>query len=320
VRLAVSIDAGRPVEEPRLVARRYAGERPEGPSVELTSPAAERTTPSDSVEVAGRTTGSRAYVDVGGRTHVLALDADGHFSEQVPLALGRNAVTLAALGPDGGTALAQRTVTSTNLGTPIGAVSDPAGDDRGPGNDGHPTETPFVPGAFDLTRLGVYQADDTVNLAVAIDGALTNPWGGDQISAQRFDVYVRPGGATSSGEVPARPGTDAEIAAPYSFVVTADGFSGSAIRSADGTVVGPAELTALPDQHLLVISVPAGAFAGLNLGSSRYVVTSTAHDVPADPEVLEVLDVFVPVGSDQAEVLDGDSGNPVKLPYVDLTD
>ena len=247
-------------------------------------------------------------------------------------------------------------------------MSDPAGDDDGPGGYVYPADAAFVPGAFDLTRLGVYQAEDTVNLALTIDGALTNPWGGDQISVQRFDVYVRPGGATSSGEVPARPGTNAAVAAPYSFVVTADGFTGSAIRSADGTVVAPAELTAIPDQQLLVVSVPAGAFAGLNLGSSRYVVTSMSHadeggegvggirpvydldhwqssvgtdhsfvhdfrfgggagestgdtaEKDTDTSDPNVLDVFVPVGSEQSEVLDWTSGSPVDLPYVDLTD
>src|SRR3712207_4953327 len=67
VRLAVSMDAGRPVERPGLVRRRYAGERPTGPVVELTSPTADQSTPADSVEVAGTTGGTAAYVNVGGR-------------------------------------------------------------------------------------------------------------------------------------------------------------------------------------------------------------------------------------------------------------
>ncbi len=277
VRLALSIDAGRPVEQPRVVARRYAGERPAGPAVELTSPTADHTTAADSVEVAGTTDGTAAYVNVGGRTLPLVLDEDGRFSRSVPLRLGRGTVTVAVVGADGGTTLVQRTVTSTDLGTPVGSLDDPAGDDHGPGSYVYPADEAFVPGAFDLTRLGVYEADDAVNLAVTIDGELTNPWGGDQIAVQRFDVYVRPGGATSSGPVPARTGTNAAIAAPYSFVVTADGFSGSAIRDADGNVVAEATLTAIPALHQLVISVPTGAFDGLNLESARYVVTSMSH-------------------------------------------
>ena len=328
VRLAVSIDAGEPVERPGVVARRYAGERPDGPALALPSPADGLTTAADSVEVAGTTDAHAAYVHVGGRTVRLTLDADGEFSRQVPLRLGRNPITVAVLGADGGTTLVQRTVTSTDLGTPLGSLEDPAGDDQGPGTYVDPANDAFVPGAFDLTELGVYEADDTVNLAVTIDGELTNPWGGDEIAVQRFDVYLRPGGATSSGAVPARTGTNAEIASPYSFVVTADGFSGSQVRDADGRVVAEATLTVIPDLQQVVVSVPTSAFAGINLASARYVVTAMSHageyagdtatkdtDTP-DPNV---LDVFVPVGVDQAEVLDRTSGSAVDLPWVDLT-
>src|SRR3712207_5317331 len=73
VRLALSIDAGRPVERPVVVSRRYAGERPAGPRVEVTSPTADQTTPSDSVEVAGTTDGAAAYVSASGRTLRLPL-------------------------------------------------------------------------------------------------------------------------------------------------------------------------------------------------------------------------------------------------------
>ena len=166
--------------------------------------------------------------------------------------------------------------------------------------------------------------------------------------------------------MPARTGTNAEIALPYSFVVTADGFSGSHVRDASGEVVAEARLTAIPALHQLVISVPASAFGGINLESARYVVTSMSHadegegaggirpvydldywqstadtdmswihdyrfgggageytdataardTVTSDPNV---LDVFVPVGGDQSEVLDWTSGSPVDLPWVDLS-
>ncbi|CAA9320527.1 MAG: GH15 [uncultured Nocardioidaceae bacterium] len=367
VRLAASIDAGRPVERPEVVARRYAAARPAGPDLELTSPTADQTTAADSVEVSGTTDGRKAYVHVGGRTLRLALDEDGDFSRQVSLGLGQTRITVAAVGADGGTTLLQRTVTSTNLGTPLGSKDDPAGDDHGPGSYVYPTNDAFVDGAFDLTRLGVYEADDTVNLALTIDGELTNPWGGDQISVQRFDVYVRPGGVTSAGTVAARTGTHADLAAPYSFVVTADGFSGSAIRDADDRVVAQATLTAIPDLHQLVVSVPRSAFSGVNLGSARYVVTAMSHastdegageirpvysldfwestagtdqswiqeyrfgggagewsgDNPTrdtDTSDPNVLDLLVPDGSDQSEVLDWTADDPVVLPYVDLTD
>ena len=77
-----------------------------------------------------------------------------------------------------------------------------------------------------------------MNIAVTLDGATTNPWGGNQMSVQRFDLYLRSGGGT--GAVPARLGTNADVAAPYDLVVTADGFSGMGVRDASGAVVGSA--------------------------------------------------------------------------------
>ncbi len=52
-------------------------------------------------------------------------------------------------------------------------------------------------------------------------------------------------------------------------------------------------------------------------GAGEWTGGNAAKDTDtSDPNV---LDVFVPVGSDQSEVLDWTVGSPVDLPYVDLT-
>ncbi len=58
----------------------------------------------------------------------------------MPLGLGVNQITVVAVGANGGTATVQRTVTSTNFGTTVGTVADPAGDDNGPGDYVYPGE------------------------------------------------------------------------------------------------------------------------------------------------------------------------------------
>jgi glucan 1,4-alpha-glucosidase len=363
VRLARSIDAGRPVEQPRWVARRYAsGHPPTGPSVVVSSPEDGYRTDAGTVTVTGRTDGVAAYVNAAGQTTELDLAADGSFSAELPLVLGRNTISLAVVGADGGTTLVQRHVVSTNLGEPVGAVTDPPGDDNGPGSYVYPANDAFVPGAFDITRLGVYADAENVNVAVTIAGNVTNPWGGNQISVQRFDVYLAGG---SGGVTPALPGTNADLTSPYSFVVTADGFSGLGVKDAAGTTVGSATLTAIPESHQIVVSVPRSVLDGVDLSSTRYAVTmlshadasegaggirpvydlgywqSTAgtdmswiHDYrfgggageydgstaakDTDTSDPNTLDIVVPSGQDQSEVLDWTAQSPVVLPYVDL--
>ncbi|MFT4081227.1 MAG: glucan 1,4-alpha-glucosidase [Nocardioides sp.] len=368
VRLARSIDAGSPVETPTVVADRYRGSLPDGPALNLASPADGAQTDAATVTVSGTVAeGASVYVHAGDRTTAVAVEADGSFSTEVPLSLGTTSITVAAVGADGGTSWVQRSVVSTNLGTEIGSVGDPVGDDDGPGSYVYPASGDFAPGAFDVTDLGVYdegEGDDaTVNIAVTIDGDLTNPWGGNQLSVQRFDVYL--GGSASSGTATsALPGTNADLAGPYQAVLTIDGWS-SALVDEDGTSLGAVTLTAIPARHQIVASVPASALAGIDLAGSGVALTSMSHADPSsegvggirpvydlaywsgtvgtddswihdyrfgggagewtgsspwdtDTSDPNVLDILVPAGESQGDVLDWTAGSPVVLPYVAL--
>ena len=368
VRLAQSIDAGAPVERPALVADRYTeGDLPDGPALTLTSPEDGLKTDAPRVDVTGTTDGTAAYLHVGGETTELPL-SDGAFSVSVPVALGPNEITVAVVGADGGTTIARRHVASTDLGEAIGTVADPAGDDNGPGSYVYPTSSAFSEGAFDVRELGVYDDGANVNFAVTLDGATTNPWGGNQMSVQRFDLYLGTGAGpgAGSGPVPARTGTNADLAAPYDLVITADGFAGLGVRDASGAVVGSARLTAIADTQQYVVSVPADVLASVDLASAEYALTMMSHagddegaggirpvydaaywastagtemswiheyrfgggagewtgDTAAkdtDTSDANVLDILVPNGRSQSEVLDWTAGSPVVLPYVGLT-
>ncbi len=196
----------------------------------------------------------------------------------MPLVLGPNTITVVAQGADGGTTLVRRTVVSTNLGVEVGTVADPAGDDNGPGSYLYPTNGAFSDGAFDVRGLGVYEDSEHVNLAVTLDGDVTNPWGGNQMSVQRFDIYLRPEGPSGWAAVPARTGTNADLAAPYAFVITADGFSGMAVRDASGTEVGPATLTAHPrEQAVRRVACRARSSPASTSPRRGYALTMMSH-------------------------------------------
>ena len=363
VRLAHSIDAGRPVETPALVAGRYAsGSLPAGPALTVTAPADGTSTDQATITVAGTTNAVRLFVNAGGVTSAVAVDG-GSFSTAVPLSLGRNTITVVAVGADGGTSVVQRTVTSTNFGTAVGAIDDPAGDDNGPGTYVYPANDAFNPGAYDLTRFGVYDDGVNVNLVVTLAGEVRNPWGGNQISVQRLNVYIRGGAGT--GGVPALPGTNARLAAPYDRVVIGDGFNDLGVRDAAGNPAGPATLLALPATRQVVLSVPKSALGSVNLSTAQYAVVmlshggdgeGTGHVRPVydlaywqstagtdmgwihdyrlgggagvwtgdrdarDTDIRDpnVVDVIVPAGTSQAQILDWTVASPVTLPYAPM--
>ena len=119
---------------------------------------------------------------------------NGAFKVTVPLALGGNLITVVARAADGGTNMSQ--VTVADFGTRIGGFTDPAGDDNGPGSYVYPTDSAFVPGAFDLTKLDVFINGTQAFFVAQIAGQVTNPFGGYDILLQHLDVYL----GSSSGK------------------------------------------------------------------------------------------------------------------------
>ncbi len=361
VRLAHAIEAGEPVERPAVVAERYAsGTAPAGPALAVTEPAEGATTDAATTTVLGTTDAAAVYVNAGGTT-VAATVTGGTFQVEVPLRLGENQVTTVAVGADGGTALDQRTVTSTDFGTPLGTLDDPVGDDHGPGTYVYPTNSAFSPGAFDVTGFGVYESADAYNFATTIAGEILNPFGGNRISVQRINVYVRTG--EGEGTVPALPGVNADLAAPWDAVIIGDGFDQLGMLGPDGTQVAGASLFTLAATRQIVVSVPKAAFPG-GLAGAEYAVAMLGHaggdegpgfvravydlaywqspppglefvteyrfgggagefdgSLPSrdtDARDPNVIDLVVPAGTTQAEVLDYTARAPVVLPYAPL--
>jgi glucan 1,4-alpha-glucosidase len=359
LRLAESIDAGRPVETPSVVADRYTrGGLPASPSLSVTSPVDGSTTDAASVNVTGTSNAPDVYVHAGTTTTRVA---GGAFSVNVPLGLGVNQITVVAVGANGGTATVQRTLTSTNYGTRIGSATDPAGDDNGPGTYVYPADGAFNPGAYDLTGFGVYDDGRSYNFVTTIAGEVLNPWGGNQIAVQRINVYIKTGAAT--GTVAALPGTNAALEAPYDYVLTEDGFNDLGLRDAAGNTVAPATLLALPSTRQIVASVPKTAIG--SLAGARYVVAMLSHggdgegtghirpvydrtywqstagtdmgwihdfrlgggagewigngdSYDTDTSDPNTVDILVPPGASQSQILDWRAGAPVVLRYVTL--
>ena len=252
VRLARAIEAGRPVETPAAVRARYAaGDLADPPSLELTAPADGSIAPSSEVVVRGTTDAARVYVGAGDDV-VEVVPRNGTFEATIGLDRGGNVITVVGWTRTGGTAMRQVTVAS--YGTRIGGFTDPAGDDDGPGTYVYPTCSCFNPGAFDLTALDVYADGDDVLFVARIAGEVLNPFGGDQISLQRLNVYL---GTAPDGPQPALPGTNMDTAGPWQLAVVGDGrFDQAGLYAPDGTKVAAAELLAVPRTRQIAVAVP----------------------------------------------------------------
>jgi alpha-amylase/alpha-mannosidase (GH57 family) len=91
-------------------------------------------------------------------------------------------------------------------------VTDPSGDDKGPGSYTYPKDSIFIPGVFDLTAFSV--GSDGANLVFTFElkGPITNGWNSPNgYSVQTFDVYIDKDPGKGTGERLLLPGRNAAL-------------------------------------------------------------------------------------------------------------
>ena len=121
-------------------------------------------------------------------------DAGGAFSTPVTVQPGTTVLNVVATSPHGATAVATRTVVfDFTAGTVVLDVTDPSGDDNGPGNYAYPTAADFHAGAFDIQEFLVI--DDSTNVTFKLKLRDLSPTFGSSLGAQLVDVYVHTPGA-----------------------------------------------------------------------------------------------------------------------------
>ncbi|MFC4359384.1 glycoside hydrolase family 97 catalytic domain-containing protein [Halobium salinum] len=135
----------------------------------------------------------------------------------------------------GGT-LASRTVTITPPAT-VATLSDPAGDDFGPGEYTYPTDGAFRPGAFDLRSTEVKETASLLQFTLEVD-TLYNTFGGTNgFSPHMFVVWVRdPTKAGGSTESLDDLGANVTFEKPWHYRLRVDGFNVDLVNSAGGAV------------------------------------------------------------------------------------
>jgi glucoamylase len=287
LRLILAIGAGHTLETPAVTTQRYVTHAPPASiPVTITAPApgSQITTPTTAVtgtaapgasvvvESDDTTTGAPSAV----ATTTAA--ADGSFSVTVPAGFGSDALTVAATLPGNQTGYAQTSVTGdvTN-GTTVLDVSDPTGDDNGPGTYQYPTDSAFYPGAFDLTRFQVISDGHTVYLQATL--ANLQQAFGSTLGLQLLDVYVHVPGAANTSTAAFSPSRNYTIATSdaWSERVEVQGFAAPLWQDANGNSLGNAFVAASTTAKTITIGLPQATFGTPGPGWS-FAVVLTGQD------------------------------------------
>jgi glucoamylase len=356
LRLILSVGTGSNVDTPALTTKRYVtGGAPGALPVSIATPANGTLLATASATVTG-TTAPKATVRIeaadtttGATASVISTTAgkDGSYSVTVPVSFGSNAITVAATANGGhSTGYAQVTVTNEGGGTSVLDVTDPAGDDNGPGTYQYPTSTAFASGSFDLTRYQVL-SDGTYAYLRATLKTLT-PTFGQLDGAQLLDVYVHVPGVTATSTQAAFASRNYSIAASgaWSQRVEVQGFAAPVWVNANGGSVGAASVLAEQSDQTITIALPEAQFGTPSSGWGFSVVLAgqdgfsgdqaraftatpgdfsfgvcapggTAKICAVDPATVpKAMDVITPAGTSQADELDPTLGTVSIQPVV----
>ena len=356
LRLILSVGTGSNVDTPALTTKRYVkGGAPGTLPVSIASPANGALLASASTTVTG-TTAPKAKVTIaaadttaGSTATVVAATAgkDGTYSAAVPVSFGSNAITVVATTAGGhNTGYAQITVTNEGGGTSVLDVTDPTGDDNGPGTYQYPTSTAFTAGSFDLTRYQVLSDGSFAYLRVTL--ATLVPTFGTLDGAQLLDVYVHVPGESPTSVQAAFASRNYQIASSgaWSQRVEVQGFAVPVWVNANGGSVGTASVLAEQSDRTITIALPESQFGTPTSGWGFSVVltgqdgfssdqarafTATPGDFSfgvcapggsakicaVDPATVpKAVDVITPAGTSQADELDPTLGAVTIQPVV----
>ncbi len=356
VRLVRDLDTRRLLEQPADTVARYVAHQQGATSVTITAPPDRTAVPGSPVTVTGTSVPGNT-IDVSAtnterdsENTVVTTTAgqDGTWSVQIPINGGTIVLDAVATASDGGTAHAQRTVVlDFTPGTVLLDVTDPDGDDNGPGNYAYPTSSNFQPGAFDLERFQVL--DDGSNVIFRVQTRDLTPTFGSPLGAQLVDVYVHDPAASQTSTAASFPQRNYSIAggSAWSRLLEVQGF-GQRYVDAGGATLGTITIRANEISRFITFSVPKSSLGqpgpgwgftvvltgqdGFSPDQARgfaptpqefaFGVCASASSDPhctVDPNTVpKAMDVLTPAGVTQSDELDYTVHQPVTIQGVTI--
>jgi glucoamylase len=288
VRLLNDTVAGQLAEQPTDTYNRYVAHQQGQTSLTVTSPANNASLTSGSVTVSGTSVaGNTIYVaatntNLNSQTTTASTTtaADGSFSLTLSVSGGTTVLNVVAVSPTGATAHSQITVVYDFIpGTVLLNVTDPTGDDNGPGNYAYPTASDFHAGAFDITDFQVILSPDGSTTTFRVQVRDLTPTFGNPIGAQLVDVYVHDPNATTTSTAASSPALNYSIAssAAWSRLLEVQGF-GQKYVDANGNNKGTINISANQISRFITFSVPTSSLGGTPGSGWGFTVTLTGQD------------------------------------------
>ncbi|AFK21248.1 carbohydrate-binding protein (plasmid) [Haloferax mediterranei ATCC 33500] len=227
----------------------------------------------------------------------------------------------------------------------VAKLSDPTGDDDGPGAYTYPTNGAFKEGAFDLQSVTVEQTPGRYQVTFEVED-LYNAFGsGRGFSPQLFLLWVRDpnkdGGTDRSLD---DLGATVSFEDSWHYRLEVSGFTksavdatGAALSDESGNAITLQE-TVDRESNTVTLTFDRAAFDGVDAGTLEVVAAVQSEDRGSLRPVKEergayvfggaksgavddaplIADLIVPDGDSQATVLDYADGDPATLPYVAL--
>lgn len=179
-------------------------------------------------------------------------------------------------------------------------LSDPTGDDDGPGTYRYPTDAVYEAGSFDLTKLTVAPSGNEVELTVGVASRIedrwdSRVWGGNGFSVQMVFVFIDTDHVAGSGVTESLPGLNVSFApgeawdkvviiSPQAPTRVSSEISQKAARLADRIIVPQA--TRASGKNLVAV-VSAAQLGGMPQPSWGYQVLMQSNEgFPAKTDLL----------------------------------
>ncbi|MFD0705562.1 glucodextranase DOMON-like domain-containing protein [Alloscardovia venturai] len=221
------------------------------------------------IELKGSATHAQSVqVDVNGKTSAAKV-VNGKFVISLHLDKVTNTVRVVAQSSSG--VKAAKYLTLIAYGSRIGGITDPQGDDNGPGSYVYPTNSSFAKGNFDMTQFDAYDDGDSYNFVTSLASPVYNPWGGRGISTQQVNIYLRDGKANDNDITALRQGTQTYVHGTWKYVVVVDGRYIPGVYTPRGKKIADVEISSVDNR--ITVSVPKSAFSGLDVGKAKYEVS-----------------------------------------------
>jgi glucoamylase len=274
-RLALAIKAGHDLETPSITYDRYVENgMPGSLPVTVSSPTSGTLVNTSHVTVTGTTTpGATVVVEgsgpSGGKVPVGSTTASavsGAYSLRIPVAFGTTTITVTATQGDS-TGYTQLNVENAKApGTTVYSITDPSGDDNGPGTYQYPTASDFQPGAFDLLGFTVSETSKDVYLQTQISNLASTF--GSNFGAQLLDIYVHDPTATSTSTAAAYAARNYTIAPAdaWNQYIEAQGFASPTWENADGGSLGTPQFVVDSGTGTATLELPRSVFGNVGTG------------------------------------------------------